>query len=493
MGIRGKNLDSQNLAVVPSAYRITSIIITNYRGEKADVLDISTRMVINESLYSNTLTLKLTLKDSTNFIEDFPIIGQEKIKIKFDYKRLSNGEEEDDIDIEIDFFVNEYPTFGSSENQAYTQAISLLAISEQSYISNQKKISRSYNNNTSEEILKIFYEELDLIKSKFKTSPEGHEAISTSQGIISNQRPLDVIEWFRRQTYSENTFSPFFLYQTVDGSFNFKSMSYLVSKDNEVYNRYYDVRGFNYSSLEQPELNFRQSDQRILSVSSDLKLNKSIQSRRGAFASKNNYLDYGNKTYTNFEYNYQKDFLDKELPSLEGKKILSDKFLIGDQKLTDFTQAHCEYISVNSKAFDGNSNYNNMSKISRHFINAYNALSDTITHDIRLHGNLRLTAGTKIELIFPKNIDPLVRKDEVSENKKEEDEMEEGEDHKNKFLSGKYLITSVIHEFSDDEYYVNLRVKRDSFSVDLGSDSSISGGLSSNVGSGPVGGGLLDL
>tara|TARA_R110000823_G_scaffold307931_1_gene431341 strand:+ start:453 stop:1814 length:1362 start_codon:yes stop_codon:yes gene_type:complete len=453
MGIGGKNLDSRNLAVVPSAYRIKSIIITNYRGEKADVLDISTRMVINESLYSNTLTLKLTLKDSTNFIEDFPIIGQEKIKIKFDYKRLSSGENgEDNIDIEIDFFVNEYPTFGSSENQAYTQAISLLAISEQSYISNQKKISRSYNNNTSKEILKIFYEELNLIKSKFKTSPEGHKGISTSRGIISNQKPLDVIEWFRRQTYSENTFSPFFLYQTVDGSFNFKSMSYLVSKDNKVYNTYYDVRGFNYSSLEQAESNFRQSDQRILSVSSDLKLNKSIQSRRGAFASKNNYLDYGNKTYTNFEYNYQKDFLDKGLPSLEGKKILSDQFLIGDQKLTDFTQAHCEYISVNSKAFDGNSNYNNMSKISRHFLNAYNALSDTITHDIRLHGNLRLTAGTKIELIFPKNIDPLVRKEQ---------------DHKNKFLSGKYLITSAIHEFSDDEYYVNLRVKRDSFSVDL--------------------------
>ena len=202
MGIRGKNLDSQNLAVVPSAYRITSIIITNYRGEKADVLDISTRMVINESLYSNTLTLKLTLKDSTNFIEDFPIIGQEKIKIKFDYKRLSNGEEEDDIDIEIDFFVNEYPTFGSSENQAYTQAISLLAISEQSYISNQKKISRSYNNNTSKEILRIFHEELDLIKSKFKTSPEGHEAISTSQGIISNQRPLDVFIRTARTQFS---------------------------------------------------------------------------------------------------------------------------------------------------------------------------------------------------------------------------------------------------------------------------------------------------
>ena len=99
-----------------------------------------------------------------------------------------------------------------------------------------------------------------------------------------------------------------------------------------------------------------------------------------------------------------------------------------------------------------------MSKVSRHFINAYNALFNTFTHDIRLHGNFKLNAGRKIQLEFPKAIDPVAYR-EASDNPKP--------DHRNEFLSGKYLITSAIHEFSDDEYYVNLRVKRDSFSVDL--------------------------
>ena len=99
-----------------------------------------------------------------------------------------------------------------------------------------------------------------------------------------------------------------------------------------------------------------------------------------------------------------------------------------------------------------------MSKVSRHFINAYNALFNTFTHDIRLHGNFKLNAGRKIQLEFPKAIDPVAYR-EASDNPKDH--------HRNEFLSGKYLITSAIHEFSDDEYYVNLRVKRDSFSVDL--------------------------
>ena len=188
-------------------------------------------------------------------------------------------------------------------------------------------------------------------------------------------------------------------------------------------------------------------------------MNKSIQSRRGAFASTNRYLNYSDKTYTKFEYGYDKDFIDKK-PTLEGKSILSDEFLIEGDSLLDFVESHCEYISVNSKAFEGDQakNYNEESKTSRHFINAYNSLFNTFTHDIRLHGDFKLNAGRKIILEFPKAIDPSIYRDFADKPSTK---------HFNEFLSGKYLITSAIHEFENDEYYVNLRLKRDSFSIDL--------------------------
>jgi hypothetical protein len=455
MAIIGKNLEKgSNEAAIPSAYKLEHINITNYRGDTSDIKNLAVKMEITESLYTQSLTLKLTLKDSTNLIEEFPIIGQEKVEVIISFKRKKNPKKPEKPDIKkikLNFYITEYPTYGSTPSNFYVQVISLFGISEQSYISNQKKISRKYINNTANEIEKILTEELDLPSKKFISS---EDAISSSRGIISNQRPMDVIEWFRKQTYSENTFSPFFFFQTLNGKFKLFSLASLISEDNKVLDRYKDLRDV----FKDPNTveDFRQREERILSVSSDLKLNKSIQSRRGAFASKNNYLDYGNKTYTKFEYNYKKDFLDK--PSLEGKKILSDEFLIGDDKLTDFTQAHCEYISVNSKAFDGNTNYNDMSKISRHFINAYNALFNTFTHDIRLNGNFKLNAGRKIELEFQKAIDPSVYRDFVNNPKSH---------HRNEFLSGKYLITSAVHEFDNDEYHVNLRVKRDSFSIDV--------------------------
>lgn len=448
MAIIGKNLEiGSNKASIPSAYKLDHIFITNYKGERQDIKFLAVKMEISESLYSQSLTLKLTLKDSTNFIEEFPLIGQEKIEVILNYKKR-NG---DPKNLKLKFFISEYPTYGTSDKQVYVQVITLVGISEQSYISNQKKISRSYLNNTVNEIEKILTEDLNLPKRKFKHSGD---SISSSKGIISNQRPMDVIEWFRRQSYAEDSFSPFFFFQTLNGKYRLFSLSSLISEDNKVFEKYFDSRDF--TTDPNSDEDFRQREQRILKVSSDLKLNKSIQSRRGAFASQNNYLDYSNKTYTKYEYNYSTDFSDK--PSLEGKKILSDKFLIGDDKLTDFTRAHCEYISVNSKSFEGNNNYNDMSKISRHFINAYNALFNTFTHDIRLNGNFKLNAGRKIQLEFPKAIDPVAYR-ELSKNPKDH--------HRNEFLSGKYLITSAIHEFSDDEYYVNLRVKRDSFSVDL--------------------------
>ena len=456
MAIIGKNLEvGSGVSAIPSAYKLDSINITNYKGDTVDIKNLAVRMEITESLYVQSLKLKLTLKDSTNFIEEFPVTGQERVEVQIrsTVKRGKSGKKTEKFikKLKLNFFITEYPTFGSVPGKYHTDVISLIGISEQSYISNQKKISRSYVNNTAKEIEKILKEDLNLPAKKFKTSDD---AISSSRGIIPNQRPMDVIEWFRKQTYSENNYSPFFFFQTLNGKYKLFSLASLIDDDNPVFDTYHNTKNFN-TEANTPE-DYRQRETRILSISSDLKLNKSIQARAGAYASRNNYLDYSNKTYTNYEYNYVKDFSDK--PSLESESVLSNKFKVADDNFIDFTQAHCEYISVNSNSFEGNNNYNEMSKVSRHFLNAYNALHDTFTHDIRLNGNFKLNAGRKIELVFPKTIDPNAYRDVV----KDPDDI-----NKNRFLSGKYLITSAIHEFENDEYHVNIRVKRDSFSIKL--------------------------
>jgi hypothetical protein len=454
MSISGKNLDfSSNKAFVPSAYKLKVIDITNYRGETKDIQNIAVKMSISESLYSQSLVLNLTLKDSTNFIEEFPIIGQEKIRIAIEYKKR-NGQLKT---LNLKFYISEYPTFGSTERQNYVQIIRLVGISEQSYISNQKKISKGFTDNTANLIKKILKEDLLLSDKEFRESEEAYKAISSMKGIINTQRPMDAIEFLRRQTFDVN-YSPFFFFQTLNGKYKLFSLASLIDDEiNKVFETYYDTRDFNTEAG--TEADYLQRAKRILSVSSELKLNKSIQARRGAFASKNRYLNYSDKSYTKYEYRYDRDFVGKK-PTLEGKTIISDQFLIGGDSLNTFVDSHCEYISLNSKAFEGDQskNYNQESVQSRHFLNAYNALFNTFTHDIRLNGDFKLNAGRKIELEFPKAIDPSSYKEYTNKPFMK---------HYNEFLSGKYLITSAIHEFENNEYYVNIRVKRDSFSVDV--------------------------
>ena len=162
MAITGKNISDPDVAVLPSAYKLQEIVITN----------IAVKMSITESIYSQSLVLNLTLKDSLNFVEEFPLIGQEKIQVKIEYSRKGGNLKKKTYpkSLDLSFYITEYPIFGSAPMQAYTQVIRLVGISEQSYISNQKKIVKSYDNNTAEEIEQILKTELNLdVDKKFKS------------------------------------------------------------------------------------------------------------------------------------------------------------------------------------------------------------------------------------------------------------------------------------------------------------------------------------
>jgi len=100
MAIIGKNLEKgSNEAAIPSAYKLEHINITNYKGDTSDIKNLAVKMEISESLYTQSLTLKLTLKDSTNLIEEFPIIGQEKVEVIISFKRKKNPKKPEKPDI----------------------------------------------------------------------------------------------------------------------------------------------------------------------------------------------------------------------------------------------------------------------------------------------------------------------------------------------------------------------------------------------------------
>ena len=450
--ISGKNTQlGSNKKVLPSGYSLKSIDIKNHRGEERDIQNIITKVTLTESLFSPTVIAKFSVKDSNNLIEELELIGQETISLKIEYG-IAQDEKGAVKTMELKFFITEYPAYGRSQNQ-HTQVYTLIGISEQAYISSLKRISRGFSNNTASEIKQIFTSELNLPEEKFI---QIGNAVSSIKGIINTQTPLKACEWLRRQT-SDDNYAPYFLYQNIRGDVNLVALTDLYdSGSNPSYQTFYKTTG---SHAEPTSVeDYVERATRLIDSTSELGLSKLMQAKEGAWASNNRYLDISRKTYTNTQYNYNSDYK-RTVSLLPGNSALSPEFSVNSDKLNEMPDAHTEHISVNADAYDGVLlTYNNNNIKAKHFQNAFNSLLNTATHDIEVFGDFNLNPGRKITLKFPKAVDPV-----VLAQAKDSSSIDLYDD----LLSGDCIITSVIHRFENNEYYCNIRCKKDSITVPL--------------------------
>jgi len=448
-----KNIDSgSSRSVTPGSYKIKSIKLFTHTGDDFLIQNVVTKLIITESIYSNTLMCKLSVRDTTNMIENLPLIGQERIEIQLEHKPLSSKTQI--AKIELEFYVTEYPLYGRS-NEKHIQSFSFSGISKHAYISRFKKISRAVDGLTSDGISNIVSSDLGSSSFVMNNPP-----ISKFKGTINTQTPLDAIEWLRKKTYDDNK-APYYFFQTLNGDVNLSSHTELVEQP--VYYNYYSTRGFNH--VPNTEEDYLERKQRILEITSDLRLGKIFQAIDGAYASENFYLDVGTKTFTSTEFSYSGKTIEgkKNTPpepparvgldpvnSLGRKSSISSNFLIDNAPINENYQSHHEYVSTNAFAFgDTEKNYNEMKKESGGITKAYVENLESITHDLKLFGDYELNAGKVIDINLPRATEP---------------DIQEGID---KHLSGKYLITSSIHTFENGEYFTQVKVKRDSFTINL--------------------------
>jgi hypothetical protein len=435
-----RNIDSgTNKSIIPGAYKIKLVELFNHAGESLEIQNVITKITITESIYSNTLICKANVRDTTNLVEDFPLIGQERVRIKFERR----GEDGTDKELDLEFYITEYPLYGRGREK-HVQVFSFTGISKHAYISRFKKISRAVEGLTSDEISNIITKDLGSDKFVLNNPP-----ISRFKGTINTQTPLDAAEWLRKKTFDDKQ-APYYLYQTLNGDINLSSHTELVEQ--EKYLDYYSSRDFNHQP--NTEEDYLERKHRILEITSDLKLGKIFQAIDGAYASENFYLDIGNKTFTSTEFSHS-----IEGNSLGKKPPFSSSFLIEDEVINNKFQSHHEYISTNAFAFDtADKNYNEMKKESGGITKAFIENLETITHDLKLFGDFDLNAGKVIDINLPRAVEPAIQRDVVSDTQN---------GYIDEHLSGKYLITSSIHTFENGEYFTQVKIKRDSFTIDL--------------------------
>ena len=138
-------------AFIPNGINLKSVLITNHKGEQADISPIVSEFSITESIYSTSVIVSITVVDSSNAIEQLQLIGQEKINLILERQNHEAGGTEE---IELDLAISEFPKYSRSDNE-YVQSYVISAVSSFAIFDKTFKISRFYNNNTVEEIKKI--------------------------------------------------------------------------------------------------------------------------------------------------------------------------------------------------------------------------------------------------------------------------------------------------------------------------------------------------
>ena len=448
-----KNTSSDGIALVPSAYLIEECVVSNKDGECVDVQYLLQSIQITESLHSPTLICKITALDEVNLIEVLPFFGLETIRLKISRRQGETGSAQSFDHV---FYVTDYPLFNRPRRE-HTQVWSITGVSFHAWKNPLIKISRAYHGVITDQIKKIALDSFGVSLVQFGSSE------TRGQGIIPIFTPLKAIDWFRRRVSDEKS-CPFYLYETLQNppsTLNFASHSELSKQD--AYFHYYDTRSFQFEAATQDDYDERRA--RMLDCTSLLKLSKFNPIAAGAFASETNYIDIAKRKFGKRFYDYSENFpisatilktnifetpkhADHEPEA--GQHASSGKPVpVKNMELpTEEFYSHQNYLARNSEAYGDEENYIEMSWEKMNVLEAFPGIFNTLMHEVELHGDLELNAGKIVHLHFPKAVDPI-----SGGFGNLEDE----------YLTGKYMVTSAIHTFKDQEYYTHIRVKRDSF------------------------------
>lgn len=443
-----------NKVLMPTAYVLDSIILTNHRGRQADIQHLVTDFSITESLYTAAMILKLNVKDAANFIEEYELLGQETIEIKLSRQDYN---EKDVTKLALFFYVTEYPIYGRGK-QEHTHAYSITAISKHAYLSQFKRISRAVNGLISDEIYRILSKDLFVPDVAMSIEP----TVERFNGVLPLMHPLDSAYWLLRRAYDRNS-CPFFLHESLSGGIRLESLTTLIDDKSNPNYRTFDDFELKVKTPGSREF-FDDCQRGIEDLSSNFRLSKVLPMLKGAFSSRNIFLDLSTKSIINKVFSYSE--ISPEL-TLNKNTVLSESFGVpytganDIRSLSDMPDASVEYVPINSLAYSTDASKMSYHDMMVQRLGKYNAIVetlDTFIQEITVPGDLNLRSGQKVTLEIPKAIDPRSYVKKNGDNN--------SDDRFDQMISGKYLITAIIHQFGS-EYHCRMRLKRDSLTFDV--------------------------
>ena len=213
--------------IYPNDYTLIALTLLT-AIDSFDMKNVLVELSYNEDIFNNTASGYLMVVDSMGFIEKLHMNGNEFIRMSF-------GKADNETNIIDKIFRVFKVARRIPENEGNTETYSLYFCSEELFISEQYKVSKSYKNQS------IDYNVLDIVQNYLKIPKQRIGIIESTYGvydfIVPNLKPFDAINWL--STYARpgvNKLGSDMLFYEDKNGFNFRSLQSLNKQT--LYNTY---------------------------------------------------------------------------------------------------------------------------------------------------------------------------------------------------------------------------------------------------------------
>ena len=202
-------------------FELQEIKLTSVQGNILNFIsDVNLVAVdIFENIFKTGITGSIVFADTNNFVENMPIIGQERLTFKAATPSFTNKE---DI---IDFTETPFIVYKIQKNEdlsANSNLVQLLFTSEETITNYRKRISKSYTDSVDNIVEDILTNEL-LINTNKEIDIE--PTVGNRRIVVPNVQPFQLIKRLARESISKrNDGSPHFLFFENKNGYNFKTL-----------------------------------------------------------------------------------------------------------------------------------------------------------------------------------------------------------------------------------------------------------------------------
>ena len=410
---------------------VKNISVVTSKGMTQNITNQTISIEMFEDLFSPFTTGIITVKDSYDFVNLFPFVGEEFINIDLFTPGFEN---EGRIKQQYYIFKITDRTLVSDRTVVYQ----LHFISREAIADANKHVSKSYSG-------KISDIARDLIKNKDdgleSTKDLIIEKTQNSTKFISNYwTPVKSLYYISGAALNPDGACSYLFFENRKG-LNFVSLEYLYSQEpvmefvQDNYTR--DVESDGRSTI-----NLNQDYMRILNLDIPILQDYLERARSGMFASKIITADILTIKYhsSNFDMlnNYEKTVHLNPFAPTSNSSIKHPNSLVINYK---------KYYGV----FNGYGDVSNSKHIQRRISQIFQAQNNKI--NITVLGRTDYTVGMKVKLKLYK-IEPIAK-------------VEREEDTIDKILSGYYIISAINHSITKNKHECTMELIKDSYIKDL--------------------------